>query len=299
MGSRGEPVKIGQRVVLLTRPEKILFPDGITKGELIKYYHDIAPHMLPHIEDRPLSLQRWPDGIDRPGFFQKSVADYYPSWIKRVTVKKAGGTVTHAICSDAATLVYLANQACITPHIWLSRTPKLLYPDQMVFDLDPSGDTFGWVKAAARSVRALLDELGLAAYVKTTGSRGLHVVVPLKPRHSYGDVYRFATTLASLVVQQEPRQRTLEFSKSKRGGRVFIDTNRNAYAQTVAPAFAVRARAGAPVSVPIEWDELDRKGLRSDGWTIRTVFDRLAKTQDPWKDFGRRRTSLKAAAAKL
>lgn len=154
----------------------MLFPkDGITKRDLVDYYQRIAPWMLPHIRGRPLSLQRYPDGIDAPGFFQKNAASYYPDWIKTVVVSKSGGTVRHVVCQDAATLVYLGNQACVTPHIWLSRVDKLNYPDQMVFDLDPSGDTFALVKSTAQSLKQLLDRLGLPAYVKTTGSRGLHV----------------------------------------------------------------------------------------------------------------------------
>jgi bifunctional non-homologous end joining protein LigD len=286
--------------VPITRPEKVLFPaDGITKGELIKYYHDIAPWMLPHLEDRPLSLQRYPDGIDKFSFFQKSVEKYFPDWIRTVTVKKAGGTVTHVVCNDVATLVYLANLAAITHHIWLSRADKLLHPDQMVFDLDPSGDTFPWVKAAARSLKQLLDKAGLPAYLKTTGSRGLHVVVPLRRRHTFADVHRFARHLASAIVNEQPDQRTLEFIKRDRKGRVFIDVHRNAYAQTVAAAFTVRARPGAPVSVPLAWDELEQRGLKSDAWTIRNVFERLRKQPDPWKNLWKERASLGAALRRI
>jgi bifunctional non-homologous end joining protein LigD len=293
-------VRIGQREVKITRPEKILFPeDGITKGDLIQYYHRIAPRILPHLRGRPLALERYPDGIDQPGFFQKSVAHYYPSWIQTVTVKKVGGTVKHVVCDDAATLVYLANQACVTPHIWLTRVDRLDYPDQVVFDLDPSDERFEPVKATARSLKELLDQLGLPAYLKTTGSRGLHVVVPLKRREGFDSVRAFARELARVVVSQEPEQRTLEHRKSQRRGRVFLDTNRNAYAQTVAPAYGVRARRGAPVSVPLDWDELTRRDLRSDGVTIRSVFDRLKKVGDPWTDFWRRGVSLSKARQKL
>jgi bifunctional non-homologous end joining protein LigD len=300
MAAHVELVRVGNREVPITRPEKVLFPaDGITKGELIKYYHDIAPRMLPHLEDRPLSLQRYPDGIDKFSFFQKSTEKYFPEWIRTVTVKKAGGTVRHVVCNDVATLVYLANLAAITQHIWLSRADKLLYPDQMVFDLDPSGDTFPWVKAAARSLKTLLDRLDLPAFLKTSGSRGLHVVVPLQRRHTFSDVHGFAHHLAAVIVREQPDQRTLEFTKKQRGGRVFIDIHRNAYAQTVAPAFTVRARPGAPVSVPIAWDELESRGLRSDGWTIRNVFGRLRKQPDPWKDFWKRRVSLGAVMQKI
>jgi bifunctional non-homologous end joining protein LigD len=222
-----------------------------------------------------------------------------PAWIKTVTVRKDGGTVRHVVCNDAATLVYLANQACVTPHVWLSRADQLDHPDQMVFDLDPSGDSFEPVKATAQSLKELLDRLGLPAYLKTTGSRGLHVAVPLKRGEGFDSVRAFARELALAVVSHEPSQRTLEQRISLRRGRVFVDTNRNAYAQTVAPAYAVRARRGAPVSAPLNWSELGNKALRSDGETIRSVFDRLDKVGDPWADFGRRAVSLRPARQKL
>ena len=245
-------------------------------------------------------LERYPNGIDQPGFFQKAAASYYPDWIRTVTVPKlSGGTVTHVVCDDVATLVYLANQACVTPHIWLSRADRLEYPDQMVFDLDPSDERFEPVKATAQALKALLDQLSLPAYLKTTGSRGLHVVVPLRRREGFDAVRAFARELAGVVVRQAPGQRTLEQRKSGRRGRVFVDTNRNAYAQTMAPAYAVRARPGAPVSAPRAWDELGRKELRPDGVTIRSVFTRLETVGDPWADFWRRGVSLNRARQAL
>jgi bifunctional non-homologous end joining protein LigD len=297
---REELIRIGRHDVKITHPGKILFPeDGITKQDLIDYYRRIAAFILPHLRSRPLAMERYPDGIDKTGFFQKAAAFYYPGWIKTVTVKKVGGTVKHVVCNDAATLVYLANQACVTPHIWLSRADKLDYPDQMVFDLDPSADSFEPVKATALSLRELLDQLGLPAYLKTTGSRGLHVAVPLKRNEGFDGVRALARELARIVASQAPGQRTLEQRKRMRRGRVFVDTNRNAYAQTVAPAYAVRARRGAPVSVPLDWSELGRKDLRSDEVTIRTVFDRLEKVGDAWTDFWRRGVSLSRVRAKL
>ena len=293
-------VRIGRREIEITRPEKVLFPeDGITKGDLIGYYARIAPWMLPHLRDRPLTLERYPDGIDKQRIFQKEVSSYFPKWIRRVTVKKVGGTVTHVVCNDTATLVYIANQACVTPHIFLSRIAKVEVPDQMVFDLDPQGEDFELVRATAQAFKQLLDELELPAYLKTTGSRGLHVVVPLRRREGFDSVRNFARELAGIVVRQAPEERTLESLKVKRGSRVFIDTNRNAYAQLVAPAYAVRARKGAPVSVPLDWSELTKKSLRSDGVTIRSIFDRLEKVEDPWADFWRSGVSLARARRRL
>jgi bifunctional non-homologous end joining protein LigD len=297
---RGEVVYIGGREVEITRPGKVLFPeDGITKRDLIDYYRRIAPWILPHLRERPLALERYPDGIDKPGFFQKAVPFYYPPWIKTVTVKKTGGIVRHVVCDDAATLVFLANQACVTPHVWLSRADKLHYPDQMVFDLDPSDDNFEPVQSTAQALKKLLDQVALPAYLKTSGSRGLHVAIPLKRNVGFDSVRAFAMELARIVVRQEPGERTLEHRKSMRRGRVFIDTNRNAYAQTVAPAYAVRARRGAPVSAPLDWNELWRVELRPDGVTIRNIFERLAKVGDLSEDFWRRAASLNTAREEL
>jgi bifunctional non-homologous end joining protein LigD len=293
-------IRVDRRAIEISRPEKILFPDdGITKGELIEYYARIAPHILPHLRDRPLTLERYPNGIKTKRFFQKEVSSYFPKWLRTVTVEKVGGTVTHLVCNDTATLVYIANQACVTPHIFLSRCDKVDIPDQLVIDLDPQGEDFELVKATAVSFKQLLDELELPAFVKTTGSRGLHVVVPLQRREGYDAVRAFARELAGVVVGQAPKERTLETLKANRGGRIFIDTNRNGYAQLVAPAFAVRARKGAPVSVPLDWSELKQKTLRPNGVTIRNIFDRLDRTGDPWAGFWRSGVSLTKARRKL
>jgi bifunctional non-homologous end joining protein LigD len=293
-------IRVDRREIAISRPEKVLFPeDGITKGDLIEYYARIAPKMVPHLRDRPLTLERYPNGINTKRFFQKEVSSYFPEWIRRITVKKVGGTVTHVVCNDTATLVYIANQACVTPHIFLSRTDKLNYPDQLVLDLDPQGEDFELVRSTARAFKELLDELELPAFLKTTGSRGLHLVVPLQRREEYDSVRDFARELAAIVVSQAPKERTLEQLKADRGQRVFIDTNRNGYAQLVAPAYAVRARKGAPVSVPLDWNELEQKSLRPNGYTIRTVFDRLEKFRDPWADFWQSGVSLTKARRKL
>ena len=293
-------IRVDRREIEISRPEKVLFPDdGITKGDLIEYYARIAPRMLPHLCDRPLTLERYPNGINTKRFFQKEVSSYFPKWIRTATVPKAGGSVTHLVCNDTATLVYIANQACITPHIFLSRADKVEVPDQLVFDLDPQGDDFELVRATALDFKQLLDELQLPGFLKTTGSRGLHVVVPLKRRESYDMVRAFARDLAAIVVSQAPRARTMEQLKANRGSRIFIDTNRNGYAQLVAPAYAVRAKQGAPVSVPLEWAELGKKTLRSNSFTIRNVFARLEKGNDPWQDFWRRAVSLAGARRKL
>ena len=293
-------VRVDGREIEISRPEKVLFPaDGNTKGELIEYYARIAPRMVPHLRDRPLTLERYPNGITGKRFFQKEVSSYFPKWIRTVTVEKIGGTVNHVVCNDTATLVYIANQVCVTPHIFLSRADKVDIADQLVFDLDPQGDEFDVVRTTALAFKQLLDELGLPAFLKTTGSRGLHVVVPLQRRENYDSVRGFGRELAAIIVSQAPQARTMEQLKANRGKRVFIDTNRNGYAQLVAPAYAVRARQGAPVSVPLAWSELKKRNLRSNSFTIRTIFDRLDQVSDPWDDFWQSAVSLTTARRKL
>jgi bifunctional non-homologous end joining protein LigD len=293
-------IRVDRREIEISRPEKVLFPeDGITKGDLIEYYARIAPRILPHLRDRPLTLERYPNGINTKRFFQKEVSSYFPKWIRTCTVPKVGGTVTHLLCNDTATLVYIANQACVTPHIFLSRADKLDVPDQLVFDLDPQGNDFELVRSTAVAFKQLLDELELPGFLKTTGSRGLHVVVPLQRRERYDSVRAFGRELAGIIVSQAPGARTMENLKVNRGERVFIDTNRNGYAQLVAPAYVVRARKGAPVSVPLAWSELQNKKMRSNSFTIGTLFRRLDTVPDPWADFWKSSVSLADARRRL
>lgn len=299
--SAQEKRRPGRLRTAVTRPSKVLFPkDGITKGEQVDYYQRIAPHMLPYLAERPLVLQRFPDGIAKPGFIQKAVGRHYPTWIKTVMVKKVGGTVRHVVCDDASTLEYLANQACITFHNWLSRIDALNVPDQMILDFDPwRDDDVAAAAAGALVAKEILDELKVPAYVKSTGSGGVYVVVPLEPARDFDFVGKFARGVASLIVDRDSSRYTLEQYKSKRRGRVFIDVNRNAYAQTAAAPFSVRPRDGAPVSIPLDWSELRRKTFRPDAITIRNIFDRLGGHRDPWSRFWRDATSLGAAAQRL
>ena len=294
MSPRSEnAVRTGRRTVEITHPEKVLFPnDGITKREFVEYYERIAAAMLPHLRDRPIAMERYPDGIHGQKFFQKNASAYYPAWIKTVSLPKQNGTVRHVVCDDAATLIYLANQAVITPHTWLSRIDKPGHPDQMIFDLDPSDGNFKQVCAAAKTLRQRLAEQGLTSFVKTTGSRGLHVLVPLDRRSDFDDIRAFARQVATDLAEGDSEHLTTEFRKDKRKGRIFVDTARNAYAQTAAPAYAVRPRDGAPVAAPLEWNELDDGRLKPDLFNIRNVFDRLDKFGDPWRDLKRSAQSL-------
>ncbi|MFI0236039.1 non-homologous end-joining DNA ligase [Streptomyces sp. NPDC016845] len=282
----------------MKRPDKELFPqDGITKADLVEHYRRVAPRMVPELRGRPLMLERMPDGIDKQRFYQKEVSDYFPDWIHRASVPKEGGEVTHVVCDDAATLVYLASQACITPHRWLSRADQPRHPDRLVFDLDPPADDFEPVRRAAHRLRELLDDLELASALMTTGSRGLHVVVPLSRRDDADDVLAFARAAARELAARHPEELTVEPRKDARKGRLYLDVARNGYAQTVVAPFAVRTRPGAPVAAPLDWDELDDPELTARRWTVADLGDRLDK--DPWAGLGRHGGGVAAAARRL
>jgi bifunctional non-homologous end joining protein LigD len=280
-----EPLRVGRETIEISRPDKVLFPnDGIDKRELIDYYRRIAPAMLPHLRGRPISMQRYPDGIASQGFFQKKAAAYYPDWIATATLAKQNGSVRYVVCNDAATLVYLANQAVVTPHTWLSRADKPDHPDQMIFDLDPPDGDFKAVRRAALTLREILERRGLEAFAKTTGGRGLHVIVALDRRKNFDTVRAFAREVANQIAGSDPEHLTTEIRKNKRAGRIFVDIARNGYAQTAVPPYAVRARDGAPVAAPVSWEEVEDARLRPDSFHIRNIFDRLERIEDPWKD---------------
>jgi bifunctional non-homologous end joining protein LigD len=270
---------------VITHPDKVLFPDeGITKGELASYYEMIAPSMLPHIRGRPVTMERYHRGIGGPGFFQKDVSKGFPEWLERVEVPKKGGTVHHPIVCDARSLLWLANQNSITPHVWTSRTPNLYQPDICVFDLDPSEDQPDVLRGAALALAGLLHDLGLTSWVKTSGSKGFHIVVPLDGEGGFGEVSSFAHAAGRLLVSRDPEHLTQEFSKADRGGRILVDTGRNAYSATFAAAYAVRARPGAPVSAPCTWEEIERGEVAPRTFTLRTMAGRVAGAGDLWRD---------------
>jgi bifunctional non-homologous end joining protein LigD len=284
--------------------DKVLFPgDGITKGDLIAYYRDVAPVMLPHLEDRPLTLHRFPDGIGEDGFYQHDTPDYVPDWIATHKAARAGdgkeGPVDHMLCNNEATLAYLANQGTITLHAWLATAPKLKHPDKLVFDLDPPGDDFEPVRRGARWIVELFEELGLAPFVMTTGSRGLHVVSPLKPDLDFDQVRDFARAMADWLADQHPNQLTVEQRKKQRRGRLYLDVMRNAYGQTSVAPYAVRALPGAPVATPIVLDELGDKRLQPQRWRLDNIQRRLGQREDPWSDIRRHAVSARRARQEL
>lgn len=274
---------VGGRAVEISSADKILFPDdGITKLDLAEYYAKIAATALSHYRDRPLTMQRFPDGIGAEGFFQKNVPDHFPDWIERVELPREGGTVTHAIVTEAAALVYLADQGCITPHLALVRAGAPRNPDRMVFDLDPSDDDFGKVQEVARAVKGALEARDLPSFVATTGSRGLHVVLSLDASVDVDRLRPFARRLAGDVATAHPTLATTEQRKARRGDRVLIDTFRTAYAQTAVAPYAVRARLRAPVATPLRWEEAFASDMTPDRYTMASIFRRLGQTGDTW-----------------
>lgn len=292
-------IKIDKYAVNITHPDKIIASHPtILKKELIDYYQKIAPIMLPYIKDRPLTMHRFVDGFDKPGFYQKEAGEYFPDYIKRVTIKKEGGVVHHAVVKNSAGIVYLANQLSVF-HIWLSTIKHVNKPDRIIFDLDPSGKDFSLVRATALQLKKILEYLGLTPFVMTTGSRGLHVVIPIKPEQTFDTVHKFAHEIAQLMVDQNPETLTLEMRKEKRGTKIFVDYLRNGFGATGIAPYSVRAKAGAPIATPLEWSEVSKKTLKPDEWNINNIFKRLEIHGDPWKDMHKQAKGLKQAQKKL
>ena len=298
--SEGVSYAAGRRTVEITHPERVLFPDdGVTKHDLAEYHHAVAGVMLRHLVDRPLMLQRFPEGIDAPGFYQKEGGRGVPGWIRTVEVAKEGGTVRHPVIDDEAGLLALTNLSTVSFHRWPSRAGEPGRPDLLIVDLDPSSDDFGEVVRAAGWVRSVFDELDLAAFAEVSGSRGIHVVTPLDRSSGTDAVAAFAGGVAHLLAGRHPDDLTVEGRKAARRGRLYVDVARNGWAQTVVAPYSVRPRPGAPVAMPIEWDELDDPGLRSDGWTVATAPGRVADVGDPWAGIARRARALGSRVGKL
>jgi bifunctional non-homologous end joining protein LigD len=281
----------------ISHPEKVLFPDdGITKGELAAYYQQVASVMLPHLRQRPVTMERYPAGIDKKGFIQKDVSKGFPAWLVRINVPKHGGTVNHPLINDERALQWMANQNCVTPHVWNRRAPDLLHPDLCVFDLDPERDEPDVLRAAALAVRDLLAERGLPSWVKTSGSKGFHMVAPLDRRADVERVATFAHELALELVRRDPQHLTVEFSKADRGGRILVDTGRNNWSATFAAPYAVRPKPGAPVSAPCTWDEVERGTVAPRTFNLRNMAARLADAGDLWADLYEKPPTLPSPA---
>jgi bifunctional non-homologous end joining protein LigD len=287
-------LRVGRHEVTISHPGKALFPDPeVTKLDLVRYYDEVGDSMVPYLRGRPLAMETYPGGIESKSFFVKSAPAHFPEWIARATVPKRGGTITQALVDEPATLAFLAGQNVITPHIWLSRADRPHDPDRLIIDLDPSpAVSFTEVRAAARAVGERLRDAGLATYAMVTGSRGIHVVSPLRRGPHFTDVHRFARALAEAMVAEDPDHLTLEWHREERGRRIYLDVNRVAYAQHVVAPYGVRARPGAPVAMPIHWDELEDSRLAPDRWTVRTAPSRLSEEGDAWRGIGRHARNL-------
>jgi bifunctional non-homologous end joining protein LigD len=272
---------------VITHPEKVMFPDdGITKGDLAAYYTDVGPIMLPHLVGRPLTMERFHRGIGDKGFFQKNVnrGKGTPDWLETVAVPKKDGVVNYPVLRDARGLEWMANQNCITPHVWTSRAPDLWHPDICVFDLDPLDDDMKVLRAAALLVRDLLAELGCTSWVKTSGSKGFHIVIPLDGQTDWTVAARFAHAVGREAVRRDPAHLTQEFYKTDRAGRILVDTGRNEIGATYAATYAVRPKATAPISAPCTWDEIESGRVGPKTFTLRSMRERIAEVGDLWSD---------------
>ena len=271
----------------ITHPEKVLFPDdGITKGELAAYYAAVAPLMLPHLRGRPVTLERFPSGIGRKGFIQKDVSKGFPAWLERVEVPHKDGPVHYVLANDARALAWIANQNTITLHVWASRAPKLEHPDVCVIDLDPSHDDPAELRQAMRLLRAVLAEAKHQSFVKTSGSKGYHVVVPLGARATWKTCGTLAHEVAEELLSRGPTLLTHEFSKADREGRIYVDIGRNRPGATFAAAYSVRPKPGAPVSAPCTWEEVESGAALPQTFTLRTMAARLDAVGDLWRALG-------------
>ncbi len=282
--------------IAITHPEKVMFPDdGITKGELAAYYELVAPAMLLHMKGRPVTLERFHRGIGDKGFFQKNVVKGAPAWLERVAVPKKDGVVNYPVVRDTRGIMWLANQNCITPHVWTSRVPDLFHPDLCIFDLDPLDENAGALRSATLLLRDTLAELGVTSWVKTSGSKGFHVAFALDEKSDSGQVAHFAHAFGRELVRRAPDLLTQEFYKADRGGRILIDTARNEFGATYAAAYAVRPKPGAPVSAPCTWEEVESGEAGPRTFTLRTMAKRLDARGDLWSGIFEARSSLPAA----
>lgn len=300
-GRRADPDDAAPPTVTVTNPDKVFWPDaGYTKGDLVRYYERVAPWLLPYLEDRPVVLTRYPDGIAGKSFFQKDAPRFTPAWIRRVPIAsdEGGRVIEYLVIDGPEALRWVANLGTIPLHLWASRVGSLDRPDWLVLDLDPKGAPFAHVVRVARTLRRLLDELGVPSYVKTSGQSGLHVLVPLGARYSYAQARTFARLLATLGAEAEPEIATVARPLRARGGRVYIDWGQNGPGQTIVAPFAVRPLPGAPVSCPLDWAEVT-PALDPRRFTIATVPARFARRPDPMAPVLREQIDLAGVLARL
>ncbi len=290
--SKEEIIKVDGKEIKLSNIDKVLFPkSGITKGQVIKYYYKISKKMLPYLKDRPIAMQRFPDGINKEGFYQKDISEYFPDWVGHFDIpKKEHGKTKYVIIEKTADLVYLATQAVITVHTFLSRKDKLNYHDKIVFDLDPSKENdFENVKKAALKLKKFLEKLGIKPLVMATGSRGLHIIIIIKRNANYKEVKEFIEKIAEKFAKENRDLISTEFIKKKREGKIFLDYRRNYESQHAVAPYSIRAGEGAPVAVPLSWKEVN-KSLKPDKYNIKNIFKRK---NNPWKNMGKNKVNIK------
>lgn len=287
-------IKHKERNFEISTPDKVLFPEtDITKADVVNYYQKVSSHILPWLANRPLTMHRYPNGIDGQDFFQKDAPDYFPGWIETIEVElKKGGIRQMVNCRNAETLLYIAGQATITPHVWLSNNKNLHRPDRLVFDLDPPSGNFELVQQAAGDIRKLFNEMDTKCFVMTTGSKGMHVLVPLDAETGFDRVRDFARKVADFLVSKNPDDYTTELRIENRGGKLFLDYLRNAYGQTSVAPYALRAREGAPAATPLDWSEALRTGMNPRKYHYGNIFKRLAQKNDPWKNYDKNPVSI-------
>lgn len=275
-------LEVDGRELSISNPDKVLFPDdGITKAEMVRYYRRVAPLLVRHSQGRPVAMHRFPDGIGKGGFFQKQVGRHFPDWIPRVELSTRDGSTEFVVIEDEATVVYLAGQGVLVLHSLFGRADAPQRPVEVMVDLDPTTTDRGPIRAAAGRLRELFAERGYSPRVKTSGSRGLHVVVDVD-LPDFPTARALALEVSEQLVAEEPDEYTLEFYKDKRGDRLLLDINRNAYQQHAVAPYSLRALPGAPVAAPLEWDEALAPTWDPQRWTIKNLFRRLAQRADPW-----------------
>ncbi len=287
--------KVNNRKIIISNLHKIIYPDiNVTKRDIVEYYSKISSTMIPHTRNRPLNMHRAPDGMNGEKFYQQKISDYFPNWIARVEVKKReGGKIIHVLCNNKETLLYLSGQAVLTFHTWLSRAQFLEKPDKLIFDLDPpSSKGFSSVVYGAFKLKEYFDQKSVKSYIMTTGSKGLHVIVPIKPGKKFSEVRKKAKNIATKLAEKYPQELTTEQHKDKRGGRLFLDYLRNSYGQTSVSPYSLRIMPRAPVATPLDWDELKNKSLESQTYNIKNIFKRLGQKEDPWEDFFKNQSDI-------
>ncbi|MCB0664863.1 MAG: non-homologous end-joining DNA ligase [Saprospiraceae bacterium] len=286
-------MRFGPYSFKVSNQDKILFPeDEISKGDLLEYYMAISDYALPYIENRPIAMHRFPDGIAGKDFFQKDIPAYFPSWIKRIDVAREEGSIKMLLANNKATMAYLANQACIAPHAFLSKVPDLNIPDRIIFDLDPPEGRFDLVVAAAQGLKRIIESKGHTAFIMTTGSSGMHIYVPIRQEYSFEIVRDYAHMICTQLSGHNPELFTTEIRKEKRKGRLFLDYLRNSYGQHSIIPYGIRALPKAPVATPLLWEEIENLPEGSRTFNLANIFSRLDTTGDVWKGMQRHATVI-------